>query len=175
MCFSFFSDLHHLFYECSPTKQLIFYWILFKTIKKPMIFPEHNLFYNFTNTTKMPHIFITKLASLIRLSIFQLRKNNYLSPTPILPFLLKEETYKIKTKFKYFLDKFFLNTFWINFSSILHNKSQYILLINLFHSTIYSLVLLMLYRNMCIFILSPSKNVSRLPININYKVLFTLC
>ena len=93
----------------SPTRQLISSLepLLFETFRKPMILPEHTYLYNFTNTTKIPHIIVTKLASLIRLLIFQLRNNNYLSSTPISSSLLKEETYKIKTKFKYFLDKFF--------------------------------------------------------------------
>ena len=82
LCFSCLDYPHHLFYKCPPTKQLISSLepLLFETFKKPMILPEHTLLYNFINTTRIPHIIITKLASLIRLSIYQLRNNNYLSP-----------------------------------------------------------------------------------------------
>ena len=108
LCLSSLDDPHHLFYKCRPTKQLISSLdsLLFKTFGKPIILPEHILLYNFTNKTKIPQIIITKLASLNRLLIFQLRNNSYLFPTPISSSLLKEETYKIKTKFKYFLNKF---------------------------------------------------------------------
>ena len=107
----------------------------------------------------MPHIIITKLASLIRLSIFQLRNNKYLSPIPISPSLLKEKAYKIKTKFKYL---------------ILHNQSKYVSVTSLFYITIFSSVLWMLYHNMCLFVLSSSKDLPRLPTTINHIVLFTL-
>ena len=71
-----------------------------------MSLPKHTLLYNLSNTTGIPHIIINKLASLIRFSIFQLRNNNYPSPTPISLPLLQEETYKIKRN---------LNTSWVNF------------------------------------------------------------
>ena len=82
LCFSSLNKPHHLFYECRSTKQLISSLepLLFETFKKPMISPEHTLLYNFTNTTGTPHIIIVKLASLIQLSIFQLKNNNYLCP-----------------------------------------------------------------------------------------------
>ena len=79
--FSFLDDPHHLFYKCLPTKQLISSLepLLFETFRKLIILPEHTL-HNFINTTEMPHIIIAKLASLNRLSIFQLRKKNYFFP-----------------------------------------------------------------------------------------------
>ena len=91
-CFSSLDDSHHLFYKCPPTKQLIspLKPLLFETFRKPIILPEHTLLYNFTNKTGIPHIIIAKLASLIWLSIFQLRINNYLFPILISSSLLKE-------------------------------------------------------------------------------------
>ena len=104
-----------------------------------MILPEQTLLYNYTNTTEC-HLIITKLTSLIRFSIFQPRNNNYSSPTSISPSLLKKKAYKIKTKFKYFLDEFFPD---------LHNKSKHVTLISLFYITVLSLVLSTLYHNLC--------------------------
>ena len=52
-----------------------------------------------------------KMAFLIRLSIFQLRNKIFSFNMSINPSFVNEETYKIKTKFKSFLNKTYLDFF----------------------------------------------------------------
>ena len=107
LCSSSLDDPHHFFSECPHTVKLTTALepLLSETLKTPYTFTKDILLYNYTNTTGTPHIIISKLASLIRLSLFQLRNNlpHYTSNIP--PSLLNEELYKIKTKFKIFLRK----------------------------------------------------------------------
>ena len=102
-------DPHHLFFFCPYSQKLIkhFESQLSFLFKKPTCISQNTLLFNHTNTTGMSHIITTKLASLIRLSLYHLR--NYLSliNIPISNSLLNEEKYKIKTKFKTFLEKNF--------------------------------------------------------------------
>ena len=82
------------------TKHLISHLqrLLSETIKKFMILLKKVLLYNFTEISCPKHIILSKIASLILLSIFQLR-NQFLSYN--ISTLLNEEFFLIKTKFKY--------------------------------------------------------------------------
>ena len=86
----------------------------FTYLKKPLktylknLLPEHKIHFSLTtNTTGPPHIITSKLVSLIILSLYKLRNYISLSNTPIPTFSLIDEKYKIKTKFKAFLNKNF--------------------------------------------------------------------
>ena len=107
LCSSSLNDPHYLFFDCHHTVQLTTALepLLSKTLKTPFTFTKHILLHNYTNKTGTPHILISKLASLIRLSLFQIRNNipHHISTIPLA--LLNEELYKIKTKFKIFLQK----------------------------------------------------------------------
>ena len=107
LCFLSLDDPHHLFFVCPHTVKLptALESLLSETLKTPFTFTKDILLHNYINITGTPHILISKLASLIRLSLFQIRNNipHYTSTIP--PTLLNEELYKIKTKFKIFLRK----------------------------------------------------------------------
>ena len=102
-------DPHHLFFFCPYSQKLIehFESHLSFLFKKPTSLSQNTLLFNHTNTTGIPHIITTKLASLIRLSLYHIRNYLSLTNTPISNSLLNEEKYKIKTKFKTFLEKNF--------------------------------------------------------------------
>ena len=99
---------HHLFFSCPFTQKLIELLepLLSSIFKKPTSLTQDTLLFNYTNTTGAPHIIISKLASLIRLSLYHIKNYISLSNTPI-PTSSLIEKYKIKTKFKTFLEKNF--------------------------------------------------------------------
>ena len=101
-------DPHHLFFFCPFTQKLIELLepLLSSIFKKSTPLTQDALF-NFTNTTGAPHIIISKLVSLIRLSLYHIRNYISLFNTPIPTSSLIEEKYKIKTKFKTFFEKNF--------------------------------------------------------------------
>ena len=107
LCSSSLDDPDHLFFDCPHTVKLTSALepLFSETLKTHFTFTKDILLHNYTNTTGTPYILISKLASLIRLSLFQIRNNipHYTSAIP--PSLLNEELYKIKTKFKIFLQK----------------------------------------------------------------------
>ena len=107
LCPSSLDDPHHLFFDCPHTVKLTTALEphLSETLKTPFTFTKNVLLHNYTNTTGTPHILIFKLASLIRLSLFQIRNNIPHYTSTILPSLLNEELYKTKTKFKIFPQK----------------------------------------------------------------------
>ena len=109
LCLSPSDDPHHLFFGCPVSQQLIsdLKPLLTSALKQPSTLKQNTLLFNYTNTTESPHIITTKLASLIRLSLYNLRTYNIFFHTPIPMFLLIEEKFKIKTKFKSFLNQFF--------------------------------------------------------------------
>ena len=100
------------FFESPVAKYLISRLepILSETLKKPFTFNRNCLYYNFTNLTGTPHTITTKMASLIRLTLIQIRNHSLSFHTLISNSMLNENLYKIQTKSKTFLK---------NFSSIL--------------------------------------------------------
>ena len=107
LCSSSLDDPHHLFFDCPHTVQLTtaLEILLSETLKTPFTFIKDILLHNYTNKTGTLHILISKLASLTRLSLFQIT-NNIPHRTSTIPLaLLNEELYKIKTKFIIFLQK----------------------------------------------------------------------
>ena len=109
ICLSSTDDPHHLFFHCPFTRLLISYLepLLSSTLKKHTHLTQDTLLFNYTNTIGTPHIITTKLASLIRLSLFTLRNRLSSFNKPISNSSLSDEKYKIKTKFKFFLEKHF--------------------------------------------------------------------
>ena len=109
ICLYSSDDPHHLFFHCPFTRSLISHLepLLTSTLKTPTYLTQNTLLFNYTNTIGTPHIIISKLASLIRLSLYTLRNRISSFNTPILTSTLIEEKYKIKTKFKSFLKKNF--------------------------------------------------------------------
>ena len=105
LCSSPPDDPHHLFYHCPITQQLIsdLEPLLSSALKQPTTLTHDTLLYNHTNTTGTSHIIISKLASLIRLSLFNARNYNPLYHKPIPLSFLNKEKFKIKTKFKTFI------------------------------------------------------------------------
>ena len=104
-------DPQHLFFHYPISQQLISDLEPFLTsaLKQPSTLTQKTLLFNYTKTTGTPHIITTKSASLIRLSLYNLRTYNTFLYTPIPTFSLIEEKFKINTKFKGFLDHFFLD------------------------------------------------------------------
>ena len=98
LCSSPPDDPHHLFYHCPITQQPIsdLEPLLTSALKQPTTLTQDTLFYNHTNTTGTPHIIISKLASLIRLSLFNARNYNSLYHKPIPLSFLNEEKFKNK-------------------------------------------------------------------------------
>ena len=109
ICLSSSDDPHHLFFHCPFTRSLISHLesLLTSTLKKPTFLTQNTLLFNYTNTIGTPHIIISKLASLIILSLYNLRNRISTFYTSIPTSSLIEEKYKIKTKFKSFLEKNF--------------------------------------------------------------------
>ena len=109
ICLSPSDDPHHLFFHCPFTQKLIsdLEFLLTAVLKKPTTLTQGTLLFNYINTIGAPHIITSKLASLIRLSMHNLRNYNSFLNSSIPAFLLIEEKYKIKTKFKTFLEKHF--------------------------------------------------------------------
>ena len=107
LCSSHVDSPQHLFYECPPTKYLIFHLqpTLSAYIKQPRLLSKNALLFNNTDFTGTSHLIITKMSSLIRLSILQIRNNIISYHTPITPSMLNENIFKIKTKFKIFLSQ----------------------------------------------------------------------
>ena len=100
---------HHLFFHCPFTRSLVTYLepILSSTLKQHTYLTQDTLLFNYTNTIGTPHIITSKLASLIRLSLYTRRNRISSFNTPIPNSTLIDEKYKIKTKFKNFLEKHF--------------------------------------------------------------------
>ena len=69
-------DPHHLFFHCPFTQKLIsdLEPLLTAVLKKPNTLTQGTLLFNYTNTIGAPHIITSKLASLIRLSMYNLRQ-----------------------------------------------------------------------------------------------------
>ena len=67
--------LNTFFFYCSLSQQLIsdLELLLTSALKQPSSLTQHTLLLNYTNTTGTPHIITTKLVSLIRLSLYNLR------------------------------------------------------------------------------------------------------
>ena len=107
ICLSFSDDPHYLFLHCPFTQKLIsdLEPLLTAVLKKPTTLTQSTLLFNYINTIGAPHIITSKLTSLIRLSMFNLRNYNTFLNSPIPTSLLIEEKYKIKTKFKTLLEK----------------------------------------------------------------------
>ena len=78
---------------------------LSEILKKPISLSKNILLYNFSEQTGNHNLILSKMASLIRLSSFQLRNKLISFNLSVTPSLLNEELYKIKTKFKFFLKK----------------------------------------------------------------------
>ena len=87
ICFSPSDDSHHLFFFCPFTRNLIAHQepLLISILKKLTLLTLDTFPFNYTNTTGTPHIIISKLASLIRLSLYNQRNCNSLFNTPSLP------------------------------------------------------------------------------------------
>ena len=66
---------HHLFFSCPFTQKLIEHLepLLSSLFKKPTSLSQDALLFNYTNTTGTPHTITSKLASLIRLSLYHIR------------------------------------------------------------------------------------------------------
>ena len=109
ICFSPSDDPHHLSFFCPFNRNLIAHLepLLTSILKKPTPLTQDTLLFNYTNTAGTPHIIISKLASLIRLSLYNLRNYSSLSNIPIPTSSLIDKKYKIKTKFKSFLKQNF--------------------------------------------------------------------
>ena len=109
LCSSPPDDPHHLFYHCPITQQLIsdLEPLLTYALKQPTTLTRDTLLYNHTNTSGTPHIIISKLASLIRLALFNIRNYSSLYHKPIPSSSLNDEKFKIKTKFKTFIEQYF--------------------------------------------------------------------
>ena len=107
LCFSSLDDPQHLFFDCPPTKYLVYSLesFLSEILKKPISLSKNILLYNFSEQTGNHNLILSKMASLIRLSSFQLRNKIISFNLSVTPSLLNEELYKIKTKFKSFLKK----------------------------------------------------------------------
>ena len=109
LCSSPPDDPHHLFYHCPIAQHLIFDLepLLTTALKQPTTLTQDTLLYNHTNTTGTTHVIISKLASLIRLSLFTVRNYSSLYHKPIPSYFLNDEKFKIKTKFKTFIQQYF--------------------------------------------------------------------
>ena len=87
LCSSSLDDPHLLFCDCFHTVQMTtaLELLLSETLKTPFTFTKNILLHNYTNTTGTPRMLISKLASLIRLSLFQIRNNisHYTSTIPL--------------------------------------------------------------------------------------------
>ena len=107
ICFSPSDDPHHHFFYYSFTGNLIAHLepLLTSILKKPTLLTQDKLLFNYTNTTSTPHIIISKLASLIRLSLYNLRNYNSLFNTPIPTPSLIEKNIKLKQNLNPFLNK----------------------------------------------------------------------
>ena len=105
ICLTSSDDPHHLFFHCPFTRSLITYLepILSSTLKQHTYLTQDTLLFNYTNTIGTPHIITSKLASLIRLSLYTLKNHISSFNTPTPNSTLIDEKYKIKTKFKNFL------------------------------------------------------------------------
>ena len=97
------------FFQCSFTRSLISFLepLLSSTLKKHTLLTQDTLLFNYPNSIGTPHIITSKLGSLIRLSLYTLRNSFSSFNTPIPISTLIEEKFKIKTKFKAFLEKNF--------------------------------------------------------------------
>ena len=109
LCSSPSDDPHHLFYHCPIAQHLIsdLEPLLTTALKQPTTLTQDTLLYNHTNTTGTTHVIISKLASLIRLSLFNVRNYSSLYHKPIPSSFLNDEKFKIKTKFKTFIQQYF--------------------------------------------------------------------
>ena len=96
-----------IYFSIAPIVQLItpLEPLLSETLKTPFTFTKDILLHNYTNKTGTPDLLISKLASLIRLSLFQIRNNIPHHTSTISLAFLNEQLYKIKTKLKIFLQK----------------------------------------------------------------------
>ena len=81
--------------------------LLTTALKQPTTLTQDTLLYNYTNTTGTTHVIISKLASLIRLSLFNVKNYSSLYHKPIPSSFLNDEKFKIKTKFKTFIQQYF--------------------------------------------------------------------
>ena len=84
---------------------LFFRIFSFKNPKKPTSLSKNSLLYNFSELTGNHNLILSEMASLIRLSCFQLRNKILSFNLSITPSRLNEELYKIKTTFKSFVKK----------------------------------------------------------------------
>ena len=111
ICLSLSNDPHHLFFHCPFTQQLIsdLEPLLTSVLKKSTTLTQDTFLFNYTNTTGTIHIITSKLASLIRLSMYNVRNYNSLLNSLISISLLIEEKDKSKQNLKPFL----INTFQI--------------------------------------------------------------
>ena len=109
LCSSPSDDPHHLFYHCPIAQHLISALepLLTTALKQPTTLTQDTLLYNYTNTTGTTHVIISKLASLIRLSLFNVKNYSSLYHKPIPSSFLNDEKFKIKTKFKTFIQQYF--------------------------------------------------------------------
>ena len=109
LCPSPSDDPHHLFYHCPIAQHLIsdLEPLLTTALKEPTTLTQDTLLYNHTNTTGTTHVIISKLESLIRLSLFNVRNYSSLYHKPIPSSFLNDEKFKIKTKFKTFIQQYF--------------------------------------------------------------------
>ena len=97
----------YVFFDWPPTKYLVYSLesFLSEILKKPISLSKNIFLYNFFEQAGNHNLILSQMASLIRLSSFQLR-NKMISFNLSVNFsLINEELYKIKTKFKSFLEK----------------------------------------------------------------------
>ena len=107
LCLSSSDDPYHLFYECHHTKHLINHLQKYITriLGQPTLLTRNVLLFNYTNLPPTPHLLLTKLSSLLRVSLISLRQQTLSFNISINKNLLNETLFKIKTKFKTFLSE----------------------------------------------------------------------
>ena len=104
LCSAFTDHPHHLFFECSIAKFFLSRLrpTLSQTCNQPLDIPKQTILYNISPLTGKSLLLTLKLSSLIRLALFNLRKNRKTFQTHITPKLLQDTLYKIRSKFKSF-------------------------------------------------------------------------
>ena len=97
----------HLFFSCSFTNPILhnIETFLTNTLNKNITLTLNTMLYNYTNHTGSTHLFITKAASFIRMSIHKIRENIILYNTHISNKVQHATLFKIKVKIKDFMDQ----------------------------------------------------------------------
>lgn len=101
-------DPSHLFVECPLTKEILekMQDTIAHTTHQQISLTRNTMLYNQTNSVGNTHIIITKAASLIRTTLYIMRKRTISYNTTFNKKLQKETLFKIKVKFKDFINVF---------------------------------------------------------------------